>query len=165
MLNIRTAIKKDAAPIICAHRDAVFSKGAGHYSQTMLEAWALQMTADCVEQIEQDIADPDFIALVAEAEGNIIGFAMAAPERNELLAVYVKPNRVGFVGRRLLAEIEDKAFATAEFLMCDASLNGEAFYKVGGYKEKGRTEHAFRSGVTIPCIKMIKFRPSPYPNH
>ena len=63
----------------------------------------------------KEIADPAFIVFVAEADDFIIGFAMANPSKNELLAVYVKPNSIGNVGRALLAEVEKRAFAVADF--------------------------------------------------
>jgi RNA polymerase sigma-70 factor (ECF subfamily) len=50
---------------------------------------------------EQEIADPEVIALVAEAAGEVIGFAMTVPSQHELRAVYVKPNLIGGVGRAL----------------------------------------------------------------
>jgi hypothetical protein len=52
----------------------------------------------------------------------LIGFAMAIRTNGEVRAVYLKPNRVGGVGRTLPAEIEGRAFALADPLACDASL-------------------------------------------
>ena len=72
MLKIRTAKKNDAVPIILVHRDAVFLKGAGYYSQAMLEAWALKPIPESISIIEREIANPDFIVLVAEVENEII---------------------------------------------------------------------------------------------
>jgi hypothetical protein len=40
--------------------------------------------------VEQEIADPAFIVLVAETAGDLIGFAMALPSKGELHAIYVK---------------------------------------------------------------------------
>jgi Acetyltransferase (GNAT) family len=111
MLTVRTASKGDAAATMHVHREAVFAKAAGYYPRAVLEAWAPGDTADRVARIAREIVDPDFIAVVAEAGGDIIGFAMAVPSRGELRAVYVKPNLVGQVGRALLAEIERRAFA------------------------------------------------------
>ena len=79
--------------------------------------------------------------------------------KNGLLAVYVKPNSIGNVGRALLAEVEKRAFAVAEFLICDASLNAEGFYKTNGYTEEFRTDHVMGLGATIACIRMKKIRP------
>jgi GNAT superfamily N-acetyltransferase len=122
----------------------VFAKAAGHYSRAILEAWALGATTDRVVQVEREIADPAFIVLVAEAAGDLIGFAMAIPTNGELRAVYVKPNRVGS-GRALLAEIEGRAFALADQLACDASLNSEKFTKLTATRPRPQSTTTFGS--------------------
>jgi GNAT superfamily N-acetyltransferase len=161
MLTIRRAVLRDAKAMMEVHREAVFAKAAGHYSRAILEAWAPGATTDRVVQVGHEIADPAFIVLVAEAAGDLIGFAMAIPTNGELRAVYVKPNRVGGVGRALLAEIEGRAFALADQLACDASLNAEEFYKANGYQAEAPIRHVLRRGTAIPCIRMSKRRPGP----
>ena len=107
------------------------------------------------------ISDPDYRALVAEADGDIIGVAMAVISKHELRALYVKPNQVGHVGRRLLAALEELAFAAVPFLVCDASLNAEAFYKAHGYVEEYRKDHvSSRGGVVSRVVQMKKHRPN-----
>lgn len=160
MLTIRPARPNDAAALLRVHREAVFSKAGSHYQQATLEAWSPGDTPDRVAHIAQEICDPSFIVCIAEAGGEIIGFAMAIPSQNELRAVYVKSNSIGNVGHALLAETERQAFAISEFLACDASLNAEAFYKANGYKEEFRTDHVFKSGATMSCIRMKKIRPA-----
>jgi putative acetyltransferase len=160
MLNICMAVGRDAAAMMQVHREAVFAKAAGHYPRAALESWAPGATADRVARIEQEIADPGFIALVAEAAGEMIGFAMAVPSKGELRAVYVKPNPVGHVGRALLATIEKRAFAATGLLWCDASLNAEAFYNANGYRGGCRTRHVFASGAAIACLRMTMLRPA-----
>jgi GNAT superfamily N-acetyltransferase len=161
MLTIRNAVAGDATAMMEVHREAVFAKAAGHYSRAMLEAWAPGATADRVAHVEQEIADPAFIVVVAEAAGDLIGFAMAIPTNGELRAVYVKPNRVGGVGRALLAAIEGRAFALTDRLACDASLNAEGFYKANGYQAEALIRHEFLPGTAIPCIRMSKRAPDP----
>jgi Acetyltransferase (GNAT) domain len=161
MLTIRPAVLRDAKTMMEVHRQAVFAKAAGHYSRAILETWAPGATANRVVQVEHEIADPAFIVLVAEAAGDLIGFAMAIPTKGELRAVYVKPNPVGGVGRALLAEIEGRAFALADQLACDASLNSEEFYKANGHQAEAPIRHVLRRGTAIPCIRMSKRRPGP----
>jgi GNAT superfamily N-acetyltransferase len=160
MLTISTAVSGDAMAMMEVHREAVFAKAAGHYSRAMLEAWAPGATADRVAHVEQEIANPAFIVLVAEAAGDLIGFAMAVPSKGELNAIYIKPNRVGGVGRALLAEIEGRAFALTDRLACDASLNAEEFYKANGYQAEALIRHDILSGTAVPCIRMSKRRPA-----
>jgi hypothetical protein len=158
MLTIRPAVRRDAAAMMEVHREAVFAKAAGHYPRAALEAWAPGATPDRVARVEQEIADPGVIALVAEAAGEVIGFAMAVPSKNELRAVYVKPNPVGGVGRALLAGIERQAFARTDRLACDASLNAEGFYRANGYKPEARVQHDLAQGGTIDCLRITKLR-------
>lgn len=161
MLKIRAAIHNDATPMMLLHREAIFLKASASYDTNTLNAWAPGATPDRIARVEEEIADPKFIVLIAEAAGQIIGFAMAIPSTNELRAVYVKPNSVGNVGRRLLAELEDRAVkAGARFLACDASLNAESFYKANGYVAEGRADHTLSSGSTVACVQMRKNLPT-----
>ncbi len=162
MLKIRLATPSDAAALMRVHREAVFAKAAGHYDPARLESWSPGATPDRVARVEREIADPDFIVLVAEVEAEVVGFAMATPPQNKLQALYVKPNAEGRVGRALLAEIEKRAFsAGASLLAFDASLNAEAFYKANGYTETGRADYVSPSGEASPAVQMQKERPLP----
>ena len=86
------------------------------------------------------------------------------PSKNELQALYVKPNPIGNVGRSLLSAVEKIAFETAPFLVCDASLNAGSFYKAHGYIEEGRKDYVARPGGVTSCVvRMRKHRPKPDP--
>jgi Acetyltransferase (GNAT) domain len=167
MLYIRRALINDATDLLHVHRDAVFTKAAGFYDQTTLEYWSPSVTPERVACMEQDIADPDSIGLVAHTETEILGFALTL--FSELSTLYVKPNPIGHVGHVLLAEIEKQAYAVGiRFLVCDASLNAEEFYKRHGYKEIGREAYVSANGNPIPAIQMRKDMisnqdESPYP--
>src|SRR5665213_2802881 len=155
-LKIRPAVGGDAAEIVRVRREAILSKAATHYDQTILHDWA--DSAD-LGRIRKRISDPDYVALVAEAGGEMVGFAMAALSRNELQALYTKPNPVGHVGRTLLAALENLAFRAVPFLVCDASLNAENFYKANGYTEECRKDHVSSDGVISRVVQMRKRRP------
>jgi ribosomal protein S18 acetylase RimI-like enzyme len=150
----------DATAMLHLQREAIFSKAAGHYHESTLRAWALGATPERVARLEQQIADPGFTVLVAEARDAVIGYGVAVPSREQLRALYVKPNAIGRVGKALLGELEKRAFTVAEVLTCDASLNAVGFYKANGYTEEGRVEHVLSSGAGVPCIRMKKVRPA-----
>jgi L-amino acid N-acyltransferase YncA len=164
MLTIRPARTSDAIAMMDVHREAILSKAAGHYPQSTLDEWALGATPDRVARIERQIADPEFIVLVAEAGGKVIGYGVAVPSHQELRALYVRPNAIGRVGKALLSELEKQAFRTTEVLTCDASLNAVGFYRANGYTEQGRTDHVLSSGGSVPCIRMEKVRPAAGPD-
>ena len=164
MLTIRPGRPNDAIAVMHVHREAILSKAAGHYRQSTLDAWALGATPDRVARAEKQIADPEFIVLVAEADGEVIGYGVAVPSQEQLRALYVKPNAIGRVGSALLSELEKRAFRASEVLTCDASLNAVVFYAANGYTEQGRTNHVLSSGGSVPCMRMKKVRPAAFPN-
>jgi GNAT superfamily N-acetyltransferase len=162
MLKIRRAVRDDATRIVLARREAILAKAADHYDQLTLNDWAgtIDIT-DRVAHIRKKISDPNCIVVVAEAGDEIIGFAMAVPSKNELKALYTRPNPIGHVGRALLAAVEDLAFEAAEFLTCDASLNAERFYKANGYREERRKNQVSSSGAVVSTVvQMRKQRPA-----
>jgi hypothetical protein len=148
--------------MIQARRDAILAKAAGHYSPAILDAWAASVTPERIERTQNQMNERQSIMLVAEADGEVVGFGMAIPPRQELRALYVKPNPIGGVGRLLLRSIEDQAFQLCDALACDASLNAVAFYRVNGYAELGPVDHVLSSGVAVPCVRMKKLRPEAY---
>ena len=160
-LEIRTALRHDVADIMRVRREAILSGAASHYDPVTLNDWADAADAG---RIAKRISDPDYRVLVAEAGGEIIGFAMAAISKRELQALYAKPNPIGSVGTVLLAAIEDLAFQAVPFLVCDASLNAESFYKAHGYIEECRKDRVSSSGAMISrVVQMRKHRPNAGP--
>jgi GNAT superfamily N-acetyltransferase len=162
MLKIRRAVRDDATRIMLVRREAILAKAAVHYDQLILNDWAGSIDiTDRVAHIKKKISDPNCIVVVAEAGDEIIGFAMAVPSKNELQALYTRPNPIGHVGQALLAAVEDLAFEAAEFLTCDASLNAERFYKANGYREECRKDQVSSSGAVIStAVQMRKQRPA-----
>ena len=163
MLTISPARPDDAASMLLVHRDAILARAASHYPQSTLDAWAIGVTPERVARFKQQIADPSFLILIAEAAGQMIGIAMAVPSRQELRSLYVRPNSIGRVGSALLSQLERQAFEIAGVLICDASLNAAGFYRVHGYIEQGAVEHLLSSGVRVPCLRMQKARPATFP--
>ena len=147
--------------MVQVRREAILAKARGPYQQETVDAWAAEGAPDRAERYAQDIADPEHIVLVAEAGDEIIGFAMAVPAREELSAVYVKPNSLGRVGRALLLQLETHAFRTAEALSCVAALSAVPFYESNGYSAEGAIDYVDSSGTGIPCVQMKKSRPTP----
>jgi len=160
MLEIRTARLNDATAMMQVRREAVLSKALSHYQQPILDAW-VAVTPDRVARFKQEIADPEFLVLVAEAGSAIIGFTKAILSKGEMRAIYVKPNSIGRVGHALLSQLEKHAFKTAEALDCVAALNAVQFYTAHGYIGQGPIDYVDSSGARFPCIEMKKLRPNP----
>jgi hypothetical protein len=155
--KIRSAVRGDVTEIVQARREAILAKAAGHYDPVILNDWA---NAGDQERIAKRISDPDHRTLVAEAGGEILGFAMAALSKSELLALYARPNQIGHIGRDLLAAIELLVFQAAPLLVCDASLNAEGFYKANGYTAECVKDFVSSSGIISRVVRMKKHRPS-----
>jgi hypothetical protein len=157
-LEVRAALPSDVADIMQARREAILTKAGSHYDPVALNDWA---NAGDAGRIAKRISDPDYRVLVAEAGGEIIGFAMVAISKHELQALYVTPHPIGKVGSALLAAIETLAFHAVPFLVCDASLNAESFYKAHGYIEECRKDRVSSSGDMISrVVQMRKHRPN-----
>jgi hypothetical protein len=159
-LEIRSAVRGDVTEIVRVRREAILARAASHYDPVILNDWADAANAG---RIAKRISDPDYRTLVAEAGGEIVGFATAALSKGELLALYVRPNGIGKVGRTLLGAIENLAFETAPFLVCEASLNAEDFYRANGYAAEDRRDHVNSSGVISRVVLMKKHRPNAGP--
>ena len=157
-LGIRIARRGDAAGLVRVRRESILAKAAAHYDPVTLNDWA---DAPDAGRTAKRISDPDYRVLVAEAGGEIIGFAMATISKRELQALYVKPNPIGNIGTAPLAAIEELAFQAVPFLVCDASLNAEGFYKTHGYIEECRKDRVSSSGNMVSrVVQMRKHRPN-----
>ena len=140
--------------------EAIAAKAGTHYDPHALKAWIADRSKTRIAHFDREVSDPDFIVLVAESEAGLIGYGIAVPSKNELQALYVRPNPVGGVGRALLAELEAAAFEAAPFLICDASLNAEKFYQVNGYRAERPRKQAEELGKVVSTIvRMRKYRP------
>jgi hypothetical protein len=154
--RIRPAVRSDATAILLVRREAVLAKAAGHYDPDILNDWANAVDA---ARIARQISDPDYRVLVAESDSEIIGFVMAVLSSHELKALYTRPDPIGGIGRALLSEIENLVFQTVPYLVCEASLNAEGFYKTNGYAEQCRADRVSRNGLISRVVWMKKYRP------
>ena len=155
--KIRAAVSGDVTAILQVRREAILTRAGSHYDPVILNDWADAADAG---RIARRITDPDFRTLVAEVGGEIIGFAMAALSKGELLALYARPNQIGHIGRDLLAAIEPLVFQTTTLLVCEASLNAEGFYKANGYTAEVAKDFVTSSGVLSCVVPMKKRRPN-----
>jgi putative acetyltransferase len=147
----------DARAFLEAHHRAVRDLAAADYPLDVIEAWApLPITAEHVDVV-CSTADREY-RLVAESEGEVVGFGCLVAENNELRACYVSPSasRKG-IGSAILREIERAARDQGvEVLEADSSLTAELFYRSNGYEVCGRGDHVLNNGVRMACVKMRK---------
>jgi GNAT superfamily N-acetyltransferase len=96
--------------------------------------------------------------LVAEAQGQVVGFAQLDARQSMVVAVYVSPEfaRQG-IGSALLRGIEEHALSLGlSELRLQASLNAVPFYSGAGYTVGQLSQHAVGNGVSLPCVAMSR---------
>ena len=153
---IRKARKRDAPQILQCHREAIKAKASSFYDPKIIEAWGGAISGGQVEKVEQEISEPRWIYVVADhPEEGIIGIGIAVPDKNELRAVYVKPNPHGKVGTQILAALLEQARAMGcSHLDADSSINAEKFYVANGFRILSRGMHRMSAGGEMACVKM-----------
>lgn len=109
----------------------------------------------------RDVADPAREALVAERDGDVVGFGVAALSAGRVVAVYVDPehHREG-VGTALLRALEDglRAAGTGTARLT-ASVNAVPFYEARGYEVRERTTLE-EAAVEFPVAEMARELPA-----
>jgi GNAT superfamily N-acetyltransferase len=156
-LDIRVARLGDALDIATAHHAAVHAIASG-YAPEVLANWAPPVNLGRAEQLYREGQALGEIALVAEMDGAVIGFAIAYLPNSELRACYVAPVGSGRgIGRALCTGLEDAARAAGcTHLDVRASTNAVPFYRVLGYAETARGHSTFGDGTRMPVVFMRK---------
>lgn len=158
--SLRRGLPADARAILEAHRSAVRTTAAAHYSQAIIDEWApIHVAPERVKTFEQWIERGEELIVVAADSGEtVIGFGSIVPSNSELRAVYVaaEHGRKG-VGRAILSQLETLAQEVGlSELRMDASMNAVAFYEASGFASLGRGEHSMPSGNRMSCMHMSK---------
>ena len=151
--RIRAAVAADAEAVWRVHTTSVRGLCAGWYTEHEITVWTGRLIAEAyLRAIEAHVM------VVAERDGEVVGFGELDLQRGEVVAVYVLPAVAGRgVGSDLLAHLEETARA-AGFLhltLC-ASLNAEAFYARRGWQASLREKHRLTPGVAVDCVRMDK---------
>lgn len=156
--TVRTASADDAEAMVAVHFAAVRGIAPGVYAPTVLLAWSPAPNAARHAWMREQVTGGRFLALVAERDGRVGGFALCRADEGFLQALYVDPRQAGHgVGRSLLAACEaamrSQGHVSARVL---ASLNAEAFYRAAGYRTVGPASQPLADGTLLACIEMRK---------
>ncbi len=104
---LRRAHPGDAAGIYALSLRALHQSAASFYTHAQLHAWASLRTLACHEQMVRET-----FLLVAEDDGQLLGFANLEPERGLVDQLFVDPSAGGRgVATRLLAALEQHAIS------------------------------------------------------
>ena len=147
-MTIRTYRPADLAEILALFFHCVHHSCAAFYSPAQLEAWApgTPDTAAWEKKLQSQLV------LVAEEQGEIVGFGSLAGQTLDLL--YVRPERQGQgVGESLCTFLEQ--LCPADPIAVHASRAARPFFAAQGYRLI-RSQQVERRGQTLENFLMEK---------
>jgi GNAT superfamily N-acetyltransferase len=155
---LRPALAEDAAAMVAVHYASVRAIAREHYPRTVLAVWSPEPDERREQWMRSLIDSGRFVALIAERDDEIAGFALCEAGEGFLQALYVDPKRAGGgVGRTLLTACEqamrEQGKTSARVL---ASLNAVAFYRAAGYRELGAASQPLFDGSLLSCVEMTR---------
>ena len=126
--------------------------------QSLLEPWLANKTP---ENVREWLNDPSTYAVVAEADGVIVGLAMLL-ESGEITLCYIVPEvRFSGVGKALLAQLELDGWKRGlGELRLHSTKTARAFYTRNGFEYSGSPE----SWCGLECYPMVKTLGTQSPN-
>jgi putative acetyltransferase len=153
---MRAMRPEDARIVLQIHRASIRGLVAHHYSPAVVEAWAPPITDSMVERLQANRRNT--VPVVAEVDGELVGFATLSVTDSALQSCYVHPKAVRRgVGSALVAEIERIAVERGiASLHVEASINAEVFYAALGYRKVEDAEHVLSSGQRMRSVNMVK---------
>lgn len=153
-VTIRHATPQDAPVIAEVRSDAIRNVKYEGYDQPALDEWA-GSAEDRVQKLLSNSAD---FRIIAEADGEIVGYGELVTTESLLGACYVLPSAGGQgVGKAIVAELERIAREKGlDHLHMESSANAEPFYIRCGYQIVERGKHTMRSGAVMDCVMMRK---------
>ena len=151
--RIRAARVEDADAVWRVHTASIRELCAGWYTADEIAVWTARLRPEAYRA-----AIEAHVVVVAERDGDVVGFGELDLERGEIVAVYVLAAVAGRgVGADLLGHLEETARAAglARLTLC-ASLNAEAFYAHRGWRAGAREKHRLTPAVAVDCVRMDK---------
>lgn len=169
---IRVATEADARGVAevvvlswqTAYRGIISSQGLASLSIAEREAvWRERLRGD-------DPDSSDWINLVCESEGRIIGFATYRPcgdedkdpvSVGELVAIYLLPEYWGQgLGKRMLDEVmrhfKTQAVSQVTLWVIEGNSRAQRFYEMAGFRADGLKKTEVKLGTRVVLVRYIK---------
>ena len=158
---IRDAVPDDAEEIAAIGRAGFPAVHRPALPEVIIEAAVAQLyERDALREcVGACAANPAREFLVAEADGEIVGFVHYEGDRDEpeLMRIYLRQDRVGSgIGHRLVDELESRLGPGATYMLLVVGTNAHArgFYKRRGFVEEsvvdGPPFFAVHMGIDLP---------------
>jgi len=165
-VTVRLAEVRDARAVTRAHVAAWQVAYRGIFPDSFLDDMTRELE-DRVRRWERIIVSPDVpgtVTIVAELDGEVVGWLGYGPTRDDDLApaerggtgevygIYVHPDRWGSgAGRALLGEgvarLEEAGFVQATLWVLEDNRSARRFYEHHGWRHDGAREVFERAGV------------------
>lgn len=151
IVRIRYYEAKDAPEIVCLFYETVRSVNRAHYSEEQVAAWAPEVPDAQVWHARMSAR----LTLVAEEEGEVVGFAELKDGHLDML--YVRNDAVGRgVGARLYEVVEREALGRGlARITTEASITACPFFERRGFIVV-REQKVGRGGVELTNFVMEK---------
>lgn len=145
----------DAKALWSTKHAAIGDIGAGEYTEAELRAW--KPDDEAVPDFRRAIESDTFDIVIAETDGETVGYAVLNRSEERIDAVFVHPDhaREG-IATSLVRQLETRArmYGIAGLTIV-SSLNARSFYESLGYRDTGREARTI-DGVEIEFAIMHK---------
>lgn len=157
-IAIRRARLADALGMAMVHHAAVHAALPGIYDRAIRDNWAPPVSLERAERLYREGEAEGGDTIVAEVDGEIVGFCLVYAQAGDLSACYVAPEHVRRgIGRALYRAAEDLVAATGRNdITVRSSRNAEPFYRSLGFTPVDRTAFRFADGTVMPVVMMRK---------
>lgn len=153
MIELKPASIGDIPKLWALRTRAVKLTCASHYSAEQIEVWSASPAPESYLRLVVTQG-----ALIAEDEGQLLGYGILDRQTGEVIAVFVEPGQDGKgVGRLLMQGLE--AIAAEEHytrLYLFSSLNAADFYRAMGFVAIRDEAYAHPSGIALRSLYMEK---------
>lgn len=153
MPSRRAATQADLPTLWELRTRAVRAGCAAHYPPPVIDTWCASAAPAALPLLVQAGG-----AVVAEEEGQVVGYAVLNLHTGEIDAAFVEPSHQGRgIALQLLQQLESMAQVRGlARLFLSASLNAVAFYQRAGFVALREEVYPHRSGVGIKSVFMEK---------
>jgi ribosomal protein S18 acetylase RimI-like enzyme len=154
-LQFRQATPDDAAAVLAVKRAAIRELTGDHYADAQVDAWAPD--DDALPSFEAAIESDRFTVLLAETDGETVGYGVLNGAAGRIDAAYVHPDHArDGIATSLVGQLETRAgMRDIDELDVVASLNAVPFYESLGYWRLD-TEPRDIGGVDVDFTVMRK---------
>lgn len=121
-IKVRRCFPEDTESVLNIHRSAIRETASLSYPQEVIQDWASPITPEKIKAFADSTVKGEETRVVAEINGQIVGFGAIIVNNKELRAVYVSPDfdrcGVGTAILRKKATILGKAVLSMVKLLC-----------------------------------------------